>query len=158
MVLNKDTLFRGKWIYGEDFDYGQEDAGYYQNHHNTILIKEFEIANFNCAKLYIAALGYYIVKINGIRVGDFELNSDWTNYSKVVYYDEYDIANHLKPGTNCLEIELGNGMYNPAPLRLFWKITICVKSWRKSEPQKSSVIWKSIHKLSFQRMSRGNMS
>lgn len=124
MVLSKDNLFRGSWIYGNDFDYGLDDAGYYQNNHNTVLKKEFEVESFKEANFYIAALGYYILKINGKRVGDYELNSDWTDYQKIVYYDQYDISSYLKDGTNYLEIELGNGMYNPSPLKLFGKYNL----------------------------------
>lgn len=124
MVLSKDNLFRGSWIYGNDFDYGLDDAGYYQNNHNAVLIKQFEVKDFKEASFYIAALGYYILKINGKRVGDYELNSDWTDYQKIVYYDEYDISSYLKDGTNYLEIELGNGMYNPSPLKLFGKYNL----------------------------------
>ncbi len=124
MSLSKDSLFRGEWIFAKEYDYGEGDANYYQNDHNTILKKEFTVDNFEKASIYVASLGYYIVTLNGHRVGEDELNSDWTNYQKIVYYDEYDISNYLNDGINYLEIELGNGMYNPSPLKLFGKYNL----------------------------------
>ena len=41
-------------------------------------------------------------------------------FKKCVYYDVYDVSQFLKIGTNILEVELGNGMYNPAPLKFIW--------------------------------------
>ena len=62
--------------------------------------------------------------LNGRRISQDELNCDWTNFKKCVYYDVYDVSQFLKIGTNILEVELGNGMYNPAPLKLFGKYNL----------------------------------
>ena len=117
-------VFQGDWIRGKDVDYGKDDELYYQANHNTILIKNFTLDKVESSYLYIAVLGYYIPYINGKRINEDELNSDWTNYKKGIYYDQYDITNYLKIGDNKLTIELGNGMYNPSPLRILGKYNL----------------------------------
>lgn len=116
--------FQGVWIKGDDFTYGNDDAGYYQDHRNTILKRTFQIEEVKPCTLYVATLGYSIGYINGHRIGEDELNCDWTNFTKRVYYDSYDITKYIYEGENELIFELGNGMYNPAPLQLFGKYNL----------------------------------
>lgn len=127
--------FDGKWIQAPQMDYGSDDRNYYLKNPNPIFTQTFEITDLNNFKLRIAALGYYIVHINGQRVGNFELNSDWTDYSKRIYYDEYNVTTLIKRGTNEIEVELGNGMYNPAPLKLFGKYNLRQRLSRIGEPK-----------------------
>lgn len=117
-------VFQGDWIRGKEIDYGKDDALYYQSNHNTILIKDFTLDRVEKSYLYIAVLGYYIPYINGERINKDELNSDWTNYKQGVYYDKYEITEFLKTGNNQLTLELGNGMYNPSPLRILGKYNL----------------------------------
>ncbi len=69
------------------------------------------------ARLYLTAAGYYHASINGKKVGKNILDPAWTDFSKRIYYTEYDVTSLLKKGSNCLGIILGNGFYNPLPLR-----------------------------------------
>jgi len=71
------------------------------------------------ASLYISGLGYYQASLNGARVGDHVLDPGWTNFGKKAFYSVYDVTRQLTSGENCLGVELGNGWYNPLPLRLF---------------------------------------
>jgi alpha-L-rhamnosidase len=71
------------------------------------------------ARLYITGLGYYEASINGDRIGDHLLDPGWTDYSKRVYYSTYDVTDQLQDGSNCLGVMLGNGWYNPLPLRMW---------------------------------------
>ena len=71
------------------------------------------------ARLYITGLGYYEASINGPRVGDQVLDPGWTNYGKRVFYSIYDVTGLLRAGANCLGVMLGNGWYNPLPLRMW---------------------------------------
>ncbi|WP_099221546.1 family 78 glycoside hydrolase catalytic domain [Listeria costaricensis] len=121
---NQNWQFKGCWIRNEKRDYGEHDALYYQDYPNPVIKKEFELSRIEDLTLYIGALGYYILYINGKRIGDAELNCDWTTFSSMVYYDAYSIHDYLKVGKNQLIIELGNGMYNPAPLKLFGKYNL----------------------------------
>lgn len=52
--------------------------------------------NISNAVIYISGLGHYILNINGKRVSDAEFAPLWTDYSKTVYYNIYDITNILK--------------------------------------------------------------
>ena len=129
-------LFSGQWIQGENDDYGNEDELYYHNHPNTILYKSFNLEHVDKENIFrIAVLGYYVLSVNGKRVSIAELNNDWTDFTKCVYFDEYDITNYLNIGMNEIEIELGNGMYNPSPLRLFGKYNLRQRLAEIGEPK-----------------------
>lgn len=129
-------LFSGQWIQGENYDYGNEDELYYHNHPNTILYKSFDLDRIDKENIFrIAVLGYYVLSVNGKRVSIAELNNDWTDFTKCVYFDEYDITNYLNVGMNEIEIELGNGMYNPSPLRLFGKYNLRQRLAEIGEPK-----------------------
>ena len=71
--------------------------------------------------LDISGIGYYEVYINGRKINDYFLNSDVTNYSNVVYYDTFKINKFLTSGSNLIQVSLGNGWFNPAPLKLLGK-------------------------------------
>lgn len=129
-------LFNGQWIQGANHDYGNEDELYYHDHPNTILYKSFNIEKVGKENLFrIAVLGYYVLYVNGKRVSKAELNNDWTNFTKCVYYDEYSLNDYLVDGVNTIEIELGNGMYNPSPLKLFGKYNLRQKLAEVGEPK-----------------------
>jgi alpha-L-rhamnosidase len=69
------------------------------------------------ARAYISGLGYYELRINGRKVGDYQLDPGWTDYEKIVLYTTYDITDYLKEGENAVGIMLGNGRYNIKPHR-----------------------------------------
>ncbi|MEO0339686.1 MAG: family 78 glycoside hydrolase catalytic domain, partial [Bacteroidota bacterium] len=68
-------------------------------------------------RLLITAAGYYRASINGQVVGNNVLDPAWTDFSKRIYYSEYEVTDLLEEGGNCLGVSLGNGFYNPLPLR-----------------------------------------
>ena len=74
------------------------------------------------ARVYVSGLGYYELRLNGQRVGDQVLDPGWTTYSKRVLYSTYDVTDQLKRGQNALGVMLGNGWFNPLPLRLWGHI------------------------------------
>jgi alpha-L-rhamnosidase len=63
------------------------------------------------ARLYATALGLYELHLNGKRVGDHIFAPDWTDYSKRVRYQDYDVTSMVKPGANTWAGFLGNGWY-----------------------------------------------
>jgi alpha-L-rhamnosidase len=69
--------------------------------------------------LFITAAGYYKASINGVRIGKNVLDPAWTDYGKRIYFTEYDITSQMEEGDNCLGVTLGNGFYNPLPLRMW---------------------------------------
>lgn len=63
------------------------------------------------AVLYASGLGQDELRINGKKVGNDVLTPGWSEYSKTVYYDSYDVTKLLRTGENALGVMLGNGMY-----------------------------------------------
>jgi len=83
------------------------------------------------ATLFVAGLGYNHVYLNGIKVGDHQLDPGWTNYTKKVWYSTYDVTNllHFDDGeelatdddsnddntNNVIAVMLGNGWWSCGP-------------------------------------------
>ena len=113
------------WISGPVYDYGPDGAGYYQDHPNHVLVRTFEVSELpSKATLTVSVLGYARVTVNGVPATSAELLGDWTNPTKLVYFDELDVTDLIKAGTNELVIELGNGWFNPSPLTMFGKYNL----------------------------------
>lgn len=96
----------------------ESDSLFYLDDPAPVFRKEFNAdGTIEKAKLYITAAGYYRATMNGAPVGQNVLDPAWTDYSKHIYYSEYDVTPLLEAGNNCLGVSLGNGFYNPLPLR-----------------------------------------
>ena len=94
------------------------DSLFYLDNPSPLFRKEFiPDNNIENAKLFITAAGYYKASINGTRIGKNVLDPAWTDFSKRIYYSEYDVTSLIIEGDNCLGVSLGNGFYNPLPLR-----------------------------------------
>ena len=63
------------------------------------------------AMVYVSALGLYELRLNGERVGDHALAPEWTDYTKRVQYQSYDVTGTVRPGPNCIGAILGDGWY-----------------------------------------------
>ncbi|HZH71809.1 MAG TPA: family 78 glycoside hydrolase catalytic domain, partial [Mariniphaga sp.] len=109
------------WI-GDGKPIPQHDSLFYLDDRAPLFRKEFDVTdNLKSAKLFITAAGYYYALLNGERVGQNMLDPAWTDFSKRIYYTEYDILDMLVPGNNCIDVTLGNGFYNPLPMRMWGK-------------------------------------
>jgi alpha-L-rhamnosidase len=119
MALLGDSPWRGRWI-GDGKPGPASDEEFYRDDPAPLFRKEFvapeRIAR---ARLYISGLGYYEASINGRRVGDLVLDPGWTNYEKRVFYSVYDVTGLVRAGLNCVGVMLGNGWWNPLPLRMW---------------------------------------
>ena len=72
--------------------------------------------NVKRATAHICGLGYYILNINGRRIGDYLLAPAPTQYDKAVCYDTYDVTKEIVNGqsSNCkLEVVLAGGYFFP---------------------------------------------
>ena len=69
------------------------------------------------ALVFVSGLGQYELTLNGEEVTKSILNPGWTNYSKTVLYQTYDVTNRIHLGRNALAVMLGNGMYNVPGLK-----------------------------------------
>lgn len=78
----------------------------------SLLRKEFAIEKeIEAARVYIAGLGYYELRINGEKVGDRVLDPGQTDYRKTALYSIYDVTDALQTGANAIGVILGNGRY-----------------------------------------------
>ena len=63
------------------------------------------------ARLHVTAHGVLVPFLNGERVGDEQLAPGWTSYEHRLRYRTHDVTDLVRPGTNELEVLLGNGWY-----------------------------------------------
>ena len=63
------------------------------------------------ARLYATALGVYEASINGRHVSDDLLAPGWTDYTKRVMVQTYDVTKLIHPGENAVGTVLGDGWY-----------------------------------------------
>jgi alpha-L-rhamnosidase len=119
MALLKDAPWRAWWI-GDGKPVPANDEDFYRDDPAPLFRKEFVAPERTVrARLYISGLGYYEASINGRRVGDRVLDPGWTNYGKRVFYSVYDVTASIQAGLNCIGVMLGNGWYDPLPLRMW---------------------------------------
>lgn len=74
------------------------------------------------ARVYISGIGYYVLHINGRKVGDHVLDPGTTDYSKQVLYATYDITDFLEK-ENAIGVSVGPGWYGMPKLRMQAEIT-----------------------------------
>jgi alpha-L-rhamnosidase len=119
MGLLHPSDWQGTWINDGKASPAQ-DADFYKDDPAPLFRREFALTKkLVRARLYIAGLGYYEASLNGEKVGDHVLDPGWTKFGTRVGYATYDVTHQLQSGANCLGVELGNGWYNPLPLKLF---------------------------------------
>ena len=63
------------------------------------------------ATLYATARGLYALSVNRKRVGDAVFAPGWTDYTKRIVYQTYDVTGRLHVGANTLGAVLGDGWY-----------------------------------------------
>lgn len=61
------------------------------------------------ARAYVTALGYYVLYVNGKRIGHNVLDPAFTFYPKRVLYSTYDVTGALRAGDNAIGALLGGG-------------------------------------------------
>ena len=72
------------------------------------------------ARLRVTGLGFYRLWINGTEITKGLLAPYISNPDDIVYFDDYDLSEHIRPGAeNVLGFQLGNGMAN-APGGEIW--------------------------------------
>ena len=63
------------------------------------------------AMVYVTGLGDYELHLNGRKVGNHLLAPEWTDYTKRVQYQTYDVTAMVRPGSNVLGAVLADGWY-----------------------------------------------
>ncbi|MDR3716955.1 MAG: family 78 glycoside hydrolase catalytic domain [Puia sp.] len=118
------TAWQGSWI-SDGKPQPAKDEDFYKEIPAPMLRKEFSVRKKIAeARLYISGLGYYEAYLNGKKLGDQVLDPGWTNYGKTILYSVYDISVAVKQGRNAFGVMLGNGWYNPLPMKLFGRFNL----------------------------------
>ena len=96
----------------------------------------FTAAPARSARLHVTALGVYEARLNGQPVDDRKLAPEFTDPSKRVLCQTYDVTALLRPGPNMLGLEVADGWYGskfsgsgrfsfgPAPCRVMARLEI----------------------------------
>ncbi len=122
--MMKASDWTAKWI-SDQRTLPTSDADFYKETPNPLLRKAFVLKKeVKSARLYIAGLGYSIAYLNGERVGNNMLDMPWTQYAKQIIYSTFDVTSLLKKGENAMGVMLGNGWYNPMPIKLFTEFNL----------------------------------
>jgi alpha-L-rhamnosidase len=101
---HKEFLSKGNVVLGEN-------RGEYIQALAVYLRKEFVLKQkILKATAYICGLGYYELRLNGVKIGDRVLDPAQTDYHKIALYSTYDLTEHLRP-KNALGVILGNGRH-----------------------------------------------
>ncbi|MCH7904086.1 MAG: family 78 glycoside hydrolase catalytic domain [Armatimonadetes bacterium] len=101
------------------------DEEFYEDDPAPLFRKSFPVEKpIKRARLYATALGYGEFRINGEALSDHALDPAWTSSEKRVLYTCHDVTERLSEGENVIGATLGNGWYNPLPLRMWGRINL----------------------------------
>ncbi|MFO8027392.1 MAG: family 78 glycoside hydrolase catalytic domain, partial [Opitutales bacterium] len=108
-----------RWI-DDGKDNPTKDEDFYKPDPAPLLRQEFNLTKpIARARLHVAGLGLCYPSLNGERLVDQVFDPQWTNFDERILYRTHDVTSQLKEGANCLGLELGNGWYNPVPMRMW---------------------------------------
>lgn len=98
----------------------ERDEAFYEDDPAPLLRCEFQLPKpVTRARLHVAGLGYAYPSLNGTRIADHALDPPWTHFEKRILFRTHDVTGQLVQGANCLGLTLGNGWFNPLPLRMW---------------------------------------
>ena len=124
MGLLDDDDWRAAWI-SDGRPTPESDERHYESDPAPMMRREFAVRDEVArARLYITGLGYYDATMNGRPVSDEVLNPIWTEYRSRVYYNVFDVTELLESGTNAIGLMVGNGWFNPLPLRMWGHLNL----------------------------------
>ena len=124
MALLNAVDWDASWI-GDGKVLPQSDAALMKDDPSPLFRREITVAKTVArARLYISGLGYYEASLNGNKIGDHILDPGWTTYSKRILYSTYDVTDMLVKGENALGVILGNGWYNPLPIKMWGRFNL----------------------------------
>ncbi len=114
-----------KWI-GGGRPVPADAEAFFDTHPAPILRRTFTLtkASVERARACFVGLGYGALFVNGHPVGVSTLETPWTHFGKRIHYSIHDIARWLRPGENVVGLVLGNGWFNPLPLKMWGHLNI----------------------------------
>jgi alpha-L-rhamnosidase len=108
-----------RWI-DDGRDNPEKPEEFYQPDPAPLLRHEFKLTKpVLRARLHVAGLGYAYASLNGERLDKQVLDPPWTNFDKRILFRTHDVTEALTEGMHCIGLALGNGWYNPLPLRMW---------------------------------------
>lgn len=117
--LLNESDWKGDWI-GDAKLPPEKPEDFYKRIPAPLFRKTFEIKKEVAgARLYICGLGYHEIYLNGKKSNDLFLEPGWTQFAKTVFYNVHDVTSQIAEGKNSIGIMLGNGWYNPLPMKMF---------------------------------------
>jgi len=97
-----------------------KDEDFYKEDPAPLMRREFEVTKpVTRARLHVTGLGLCIPSLDGQPLADHAFDPAWTNFDKRILFRSHDVTDMLKEGKHCLGIQLGNGWFNPLPLRMW---------------------------------------
>lgn len=122
-VYATGILFAIAWIAGSYEPPAETDVGaFFRDAPNDVLERRFAVrdAEVKRAVWHVAAPGMRDLFVNGERVSQTAL-PPWTPYAKRVLEESFDVTAQIRRGReNALCVELGNGWFNPLPLKMWY--------------------------------------
>ncbi|MDR2449275.1 MAG: glycoside hydrolase family 78 protein [Prevotellaceae bacterium] len=111
--------WKAQWI-GDRSATPQDEKDFYKDSPAPLFRKVFNTKkDLAQARLYITGLGYYEATLNGRPIDDRRLDPGWTNYGKQILYSVFDVTSSVQSGDNAIGVTLGNGFYDPLPMKIF---------------------------------------
>ena len=120
------TLGDAEWITGSYVVPGEDDyEAHFADAPAPVLTREFALSEkpVKRAVWRIASPGMYDASVNGRRVNSVALPI-WTAFDRRVLEDEYDVTALVRGGKNTLTLELGNGWWNPLPMKMWGRFNL----------------------------------
>ena len=117
---------KAEWITGQYVVPGEDDyAAHFADAPAPVLKREFTLPDKPVKRAFwrIASPGMYDASVNGHRVNSVALPL-WTAFDRRVLEDEYDVTRLVKAGANTLMLELGNGWWNPLPMKMWGRFNL----------------------------------
>ncbi|MBP8802692.1 MAG: family 78 glycoside hydrolase catalytic domain [Kiritimatiellae bacterium] len=112
-----------RWI-GDGLPQPERDEDFYKDDPAPIFRRHFPVTKkVDVAHLHVVGLGLYAATLNGVPLHD-GLAPLWTPFGTRVLYDTYDVSKAVQRGDNEIRIALGNGWYNPLPLRMWGRFNL----------------------------------
>ena len=108
MGLLQAADWKGQWIGLTSASDGQKDRPAPSPYLERAFSVDRPVAR---ARLYATALGTYELHLNGKRVGEDVFAPGWTDYSRRLQYQTYDVTSLVRSGNNRLGAILGDGWY-----------------------------------------------
>jgi len=123
--LTAPTDWAGATWIDDGKDNPEKDEDFYLPDPAPLLRKEFALEKpIRKARLHVAGLGLCYPSLNGQRLADQVFDPQWTNFDKRILYRTHDVTADLLQGENALGLELGNGWYNPLPMRMWGNLNL----------------------------------